>query len=85
MIRNEQLCRGLERRGGPRRRDQRNARFFKVRLAVLRAERVRPTPVPSVNGRDSDICIGLTHSPWEKSVTCTPHSLTRHQKPVEGQ
>jgi hypothetical protein len=30
MIRNEQLCRGLERRGGPRRRDQRNARLFKV-------------------------------------------------------
>ena len=30
MIRNEQLRRGSERRSGPRRRDQRDARLFKV-------------------------------------------------------
>ena len=30
MIRNEQLRRGPERRSGPRRRDQRDARLFKV-------------------------------------------------------
>jgi hypothetical protein len=30
MIRDQQLCRGPERRTGPRRRDQRDARLFKV-------------------------------------------------------
>lgn len=38
MIRDEQLRRGPERRSGPRRRDQRNARLFKVGSAALRAE-----------------------------------------------
>src|SRR5512132_2889530 len=87
MISDEQLRRGPERRSGPRRRDQRDARLFKVGSAFLRAERAaprsldnrcgfllwcirrrsgaaqgapRPTPVTSVNGRDSDICIWWT-------------------------
>jgi hypothetical protein len=30
MIRDEQLRRGLQHRSGPRRRDQRNTRLFKV-------------------------------------------------------
>jgi len=45
FIRDQQLRRELERRSGPRRRDQRDARLFKVGGASLRAERARARSV----------------------------------------
>jgi len=45
MIRDQQLRRGPQRRSEPRRRDQRDARLFKVGWAALRAGRAGARPV----------------------------------------